>query len=257
MVPPDSQKSPKPEKSSREDVIVVDGSGEARLQPTRERFRHARKAGKGAIADVVTEVEIRPGVVERVSTKRLADRDVLSLLLGRGFIDQEQYSVGSEFYKHWERSGLASAGVVDLERPKVDGGQFKPESDEAVWHLGVWSRMVRDLGSIHADVLCDCVLLAETLEDYGLRCGPYRNARKAREWAEGCVERALRQLVINVLGRRTVRTRVGMLPGARPVVPAGEPAVRVVEPASRPGARPGPNSGGSGPGGKNRRGSVE
>lgn len=256
MVPPDSQKSPKPENPSHE-VIVVDGSGEARLKPTRERLRHARRAGKGAVADAVTEVEIRPGVVERVVTKRLADRDVLSLLLGRGFIDQEQYSVGSEFYKHWERSGLASAGVVDLERPKVDGGQFKPESDQTAWHLGVWSKMVRGLGDIHADVLCDCVLYAESLEAYGLRRGPFRNPRKAREWAEGCLERALRQLVINVLGRREVRTRAGMLPGARPVAPAGAPALREVEPAGRPGARQGANSGGSGPAGKNRPGPSE
>lgn len=250
MVPPSSPESPHSKNASPDGVVVVDGSGSARVAPTRERLRHARKAGKGAIAQVVTEVEVRPGVVERVSTKRLADRDVLSLLLARGFIDLEQYSVGQDFYRHWERSGLSSSGVVDLERPKVDGGQFKSESEATTWHLGVWSRMVRDLGDIHADVLCDCVLHSESLEDYGLRRGPFRNARKAREWAEGCLERALRQLVINVLGRRFVPTQAGMLPGARPGVPAGEPAVREVERAGRPGARsggaPGPKSGASG-----------
>ena len=256
MVPSSSRHRPASEKSSRE-VIVVDGAGEARVPPTPERLRQARKAGKGAVADAVTEVEVRPGVVERVSTKRLADRDVLLLLLGRGFIDQEQYSVGSEFYRHWEKSGLASGGVVDLERPKVDGGQHKPETEEAAWHLGRWSRMVRGLGDIHSNVLCDCVLYAEGLEAYGLRCGPFRNARKAREWAEGCLERALKQLVINELGPRRVKTRAGMLPGARPGQPVDAPGRRVVEVGSRPRADPGAPGAGSGRPGKIDRGPSE
>jgi hypothetical protein len=235
MIPRSSRHRPFPETSSQ-GTVIVDGEGQARVSPTPERLKQAKRAGRDAVREVVTEVEVRQGVVERATTKRLADRDVLALLLSREAIGLEQFSVGEDFYRHWEGSGLASGGVVDLVRPRVDGGSHKPESDQQLWHLGKWTDMVARLGDIHTAVLCDCVLFGESLEDYGLRVGPYRNAKQARDWAQCRLTGALDQLVINELGKRQVRGRAAMAEGARPVPPADAPARREVEVRGRPGA---------------------
>lgn len=237
-MPRTSSRLPPVDKTSSRNVILVDGGGEARVQPSRERLRQAKQAGRDAVVDVVTEVEVRPGVVERTTTKRV--QDVLSMLLAQGAIGVEQHACGQVLFKHWQKSGLDSSGVVDLLRERVDGGTHKPESEERLHHLSKWSKIMSGLGYIHADVIRACVLEGASLVDYGLRSGPYRNARQAREWATARMTAALSQLVINLLGPRHVRGRAEMAADARPGLPVGSPARREVEIPARSGRSGGP-----------------
>lgn len=190
-----------------------------RLGPTPERLARAAEAGADAIDEAVTEIIDRAGNVERVATARLYDGDVLELLFRRKVIDQEQYACGKDFHRHWQCSGLASIGVVDPARERVDGGTHKPESETRLWHLGKWSQLVRRLGEVHSKVLCACVLLDETLQDYGVKNSRKADRKKAGEWAQGRLTGALEQLVIIMLGPKGVRGGSSMIAGARPVIP--------------------------------------
>lgn len=199
------------------------GSEGQRLGPTPERLARATEAGSDAIGEVITEVTAIHGATERTATVRLYDGDVLELLFRRQVIDQEQYACGKEYHRHWHGSGLASAGVVDPARERVDGGTFKPESETRLWHLTRWSQLTRELGEIHSRVLLACVLLDESLQDYGLKHSKQRDPKRAGSWAQGRITGALEQLVFIMLGeRRSNRQRGSMMAGARPVIPPSE-----------------------------------
>lgn len=200
MFPKPSRDRPVAETASHSPAIDA-----TRLGPTPERLRQARAAGPDAVQDVVTEVAAGD-TVEKAATRRLLDGDVLELLLKRGVIDAEQYACGRDFHRHWERSPLGTSGVVDLERPRVDGGQHKPESEARLHHLTEWKKLVVALGAVHSAPLCICVLEGQSLEDYGLRRSGYRNGRQARDWAQARLTGALEQLVHIMLGDRRART---------------------------------------------------
>lgn len=211
-------------------VIIVDETGHARTGPTPERVAQACASEEDAVREIITEVQDRDrDVVRRAATVRLLDGDPLELLYARKTITQVQYACGLEFHRHWMESGLASVGVPDLARPKVDGGQHKPQSDVALWHLGVFVEMVRTLGKVHARILNHCILGQKSLESYGLRHGPYKNPKQARDWATARFVGALEQLEIDMLGERQKRRSSYLQPDARPANPEGAPAQRLVE----------------------------
>lgn len=190
--------------------IVVNSEGEARIGPTLERLRQAaRTAGKDAVKHFADA---------GVSVTRVLDGDVLELLLSRGVIDQEEYTCGQEFYRHWYKSGLAASGVIDPARLRVDGGNPDRQNEVTLFHLNRWQGMVRGLGHIHSQVLCNCVLTGESLTAFGLRhCGT-TSKRMARDRAQERLKMALKQLVLNELGDKRSRMRSGMAEGAKPVI---------------------------------------
>lgn len=188
-------------KSGPSGLIYVNESGHARVGPTDERLAQARLAGDETVQQVETEVKDENRDVVRVATTtRLIDGDVLALLAARHVIDAEQFACGREYYRHWSGSGLSASGVPDLLTPRVDGGQFKPESEQRLGHLVKFMSMVRRLGEVHNRVLTSCLLAGESLLNHGLRRGPYRNEKQAKEWAQGRLVAALEQLVINEIG---------------------------------------------------------
>lgn len=200
------------------------GSVTERIGATPERLAHAALAGDDAIVETVTEVTDRNGRSERASTRRLLDGDVLELLLKRSVIDSEQYGVGKEFRRHWECSRVGSAGVMDMERERVDGGQFKPESEVQLWHLTKWRKMVEQLGQIHSNVMCTCVLLDTSMQDFGDRNSGQKDKEKARTWAQARLTAALEQLVLNELGPKHTRRGASMMVDGRPVIQPRENA---------------------------------
>lgn len=191
-----------------------------RVGPTPERLAKASKLGRDAVGDVVTEITDKLGQTERAATVRLFDGDVLELLFRRQVIDQEQYACGREFHRHWHCSGLASIGVVDPGAERVDGGSHKPESETRLWHLTRWQGFVRGVGQVHGRILCACILLDETLQDYGTKRGKQRDPKKARLWAQARFTAALEELVLVMLGPKNTRRGASMIAGARPVIHA-------------------------------------
>lgn len=183
-------------------VIVVDEAGHARVSPTPERLAQARRsAGKHAVEAIVTEVkDEKRDIVRRSSTVRMLDGDPLSLLYSRQMITHPQYTCGLKYLEHWLLSGLASSGVPNLLQDRVDGGQHKPEQDRKMYHLTKWSKMVRDLGQVHSDVLTACILHGDSFAVFGAAQGPYQSAASNRDWAQISFVNALRQLEINLLG---------------------------------------------------------
>lgn len=183
-----------------------------RIGPTPERLAQARSAGDDAVTYIATE--------EAVAVPRMLDGNVLDLLLSRGVIDSEEYACGAAFFRHWYYSGLASAGVIPPGREKVDGGEFRPPAEVALWHLQKWRRMTLRLGPIHSLVLSDCLLSSVPLVDFGLRHCRTTSRKIARERAQDRLVSALMQLVIHELGARHTRSRahVGERPG---ILPAG------------------------------------
>lgn len=210
-VPPDRRSA------SRSGKRASKSAGD-RIGPTPERLAKATSVGRDAVADVVTDVTDKRGNSERVATVRLYDGDVLELLLKRKVIEFEQHACGGEFYRHWEKSGLAANGVMDPARERVDGGNYKPESETRQWHLERWSLLVRKLGQVHSEVLCACVLLGEPVQQFGLRKGKRKDAKRAGEWAQARLTAALEQLTIIMLGEKQTRRGSSMMAGARPVI---------------------------------------
>lgn len=193
-----------------------------RVGPTPQRLAQAAAVGTDAVAEVVTEITDKAGRNERAATTRLYDSDVLELLFRRDVIDQEQYACGREFHRHWQSSGLASVGVVDPSRERVDGGSHKPESDQRLWHLNKWKAIVRLLGQVHSRILCACVLLDEPLQAYGTKHSKQKDAKRAQVWAQSRLTAALEELVIVMLGPKNTRRGASMMAGARPVIPPAE-----------------------------------
>lgn len=192
------------------------GERAERIGPTPERLRHAEAAGADAVEHIVSDGVSRP---------RMLDGDVLSLLLSRGIIDNEEHDCGQEFYRHWYAGGLTPSGVVDLQRERVDGGPVDPLSEVVLWHRAKYHKMVRDLGQVHSMVLCDCVLMGLPLVEYGRRHCHTHNARLARERAQTLLCAALRQLVINVMGDKSRHRGVIVSAMAERVRPAIAPAM--------------------------------
>ncbi|MBL8791227.1 MAG: hypothetical protein JNM45_12070, partial [Rhizobiales bacterium] len=122
------------------------------------------------------------------------------------------------FYRHWERSGLATNGVMDPARERVDGGNYNPEIETRQWHLERWSLLVRKLGQVHSEVLCACVLLGEPLAQFGLRKSRKTDAKRAGEWAQARLTAALEQLVDIMLGEKRTRRGASLMAGARPSI---------------------------------------
>lgn len=179
--------------------IVVDESGKERVPPTKQRLAQAAAAGADAVVEIVTEVDDEQrDIRRRATTVRLIDRDPLELLHKRKIITRDQYACGLEYHRHYMASGLAGR-VPDWERVRVDGGQHKPESEQLAWHLGVFLKMEKELGSIHARVLHDCIISQISLLDYGLRHSGFRNEKQAQGWGQASFVNALRQLEINLL----------------------------------------------------------
>lgn len=221
MIPPASRHPPKVKSASRSSNSG-EFSRETRLGPTSERLRHATRAGADAVVDVVTEISDNQGRSERATTRRLLDGDVLELLLKRQVIDSEQYGVGKEFRRHWESARLGAIGVMDPERERVDGGQFKPESETQLWHLGKWRQMVQRLGQVHSNIMCACVLLDTSIQEFGDRYSKQKDPKLARSWAQARLTAALEQLVLNELGPKNTRRGSSMAVDGRPVIQPNE-----------------------------------
>lgn len=175
--------------SSNGDVVP-----EQRLGPTPEREARARATAGDAVDRIVTD-----GMVSAV---RLMDGDVLELLLKRGVITSELYAAGQAFHLNYRRAGLEALGAVDPSRDVVDGGQHKPVSEQALASLGRWRAMVRGVGQVHSEILCDCILRCESLAAWGLRKRGNSSARLAGEWAQGRFVAALEQLALYIAGPR-------------------------------------------------------
>lgn len=192
-----------------------------RVRPTPERLAQAAAAGDDAVTEVVTEVKDKAGNAERAVATRLAD-EPLELLFKRGAIDQEQYACGREYYRHWAASGLATSGVVDPARERVDGGQVHIESEVRQWHLERFQMMAGRLGTVHARVMRACVLMGVSMQDYGNLYSGHKDAKRAQTWAQSRLTAALEELALALLGDRTKRSHASMMAGARPVIPPSE-----------------------------------
>lgn len=191
--------------------------GAVRVGPTPERLAQAAAAGDDAVAEVVTEVRGKAGAAERALATRLSD-EPLELLFRRGAIDQEQYTCGREYFRHWAASGLATSGVVDPGRERVDGGQRHIESEVKLWHLQKFQHMSRKLGTVHARIMRACVLMGVSMQDYGSLYSGHKDAKRAQTWAQSRLTAALEELAIALLGDRSKRSHASMMAGARPTI---------------------------------------
>lgn len=137
--------------------------------PNEERMRQA-----GGAVETVTLKE------EKAQVFRMLDATILDLLRSRGQINEDQYRVGSAFYRDWYLSGLPGAGAIDYSKIKVDKSSSPNVSHKSLMALTRYKSAVLGIGRVHCHPLTSMVLLEMSPEEYGrVRCGQ-KNGKLAR-----------------------------------------------------------------------------
>ena len=150
---------------------------------------------------------------------RMLDKHVLEYLQSRSIITGDQYAAGFQFYSDWYMAGLAFSGVIDPGRVIVDGGKSNQLSEVKLEAHHRWTRALRGVGKIHGGVLCDVLLLEETLEDFGRRRFGHKSPKLAKLAGQTAVQLALNELDLFYYGHRNTPARSSHAEDYRPSIP--------------------------------------
>ena len=153
---------------------------------------------------------------------RMLDGHVLERLASRGVITGDQYNAGARFYGDWYFSGLANSGVIDPGRVIVDGGQVMRESDRKLAAMTSFKRAIQAIGVVHSTVICDLVLLEQSVEEWGRKRFRQKASKLATLAAHVALIQALTALDHHYYGQRKNRAHVAHVDDYRPVIIAAE-----------------------------------
>lgn len=149
---------------------------------------------------------------------RMLDGHVLERLATRSVITGDQYNAGTRFYGDWYFSGLAASGVIDPSREVVDGGQVMRESDRKLSAMTAYKRAIQAIGLVHSTVICDLVLLEQSVEEWGRKRFGQKAPKLATLAAHVALIQALTALDHHYYGQRKHRAHVAHVDDYRPVI---------------------------------------
>lgn len=187
---------------------------ESRPVPTTLNAPHDFGTGPTPQRKAMADDEIEPS--EDGKTIRFLDGSVLDSLFSRKNIDGDQYNSGRQFYMDWYNSGLSASGVIDLDRPIVDGSGKLNTSDIMHDAMKAHEAAKAHVGPVHYRVLEALLLKEEGLEPFGRRRFGYGTRRDAVTAAIAVLRLALEHLVDHYFKRRRPQTMSAHAYGYRP-----------------------------------------
>lgn len=176
--------------TERDKKRQAEPSDDIQADVTAERMKMAG----GQVESFVTDTGRR--------TARMLDGSLLDAMMARGRINGDQYAAGSQFHHDWYMGGLASSGVVDTTRERVDGGQHKQASDIKLDALGRFVRALKAIGRHHAEALLALICFEVRRDDYIRGLTGISSAQSANVAAETILLLALSALVDHYMGPR-------------------------------------------------------